>query len=173
VKDTYSVNFYGGPGTGKSRIAASVFAKLKFDNLNCELVREYAKEKTWEKNHMALNYQMYISSKQMYKMWVVANSVDVIVTDSPLLLGACYSSDDLLDKLLLREYRNYHNINIFLNRVNPYNPSGRNQTEEEAELLDLRIEMFLHDYKIPFDRINASLDQTDNIIKLIKSKIKK
>ena len=44
MKKTLVVNLLGAPGSGKSTIAASIFSKLKFQNLNVELVSEYAKE---------------------------------------------------------------------------------------------------------------------------------
>ena len=48
-------NFFSGPGAGKSTLAAAVFAKLKMLGVNCELVTEFAKDKTWEKNYTALS----------------------------------------------------------------------------------------------------------------------
>lgn len=49
------VNLFGQPGAGKSTLAAYTFAKLKMMNVNCELVTEFAKDKTWEKNFTALS----------------------------------------------------------------------------------------------------------------------
>ena len=48
-------NFFSGPGAGKSTLAAATFARLKMLNVNCELVTEFAKDKTWEKNFTALS----------------------------------------------------------------------------------------------------------------------
>ena len=45
----------GAPGAGKSTLAAYTFAKLKMMNVNCELVTEFAKDKTWEKNFTVLS----------------------------------------------------------------------------------------------------------------------
>ena len=41
---TKVLNLYGGPGVGKSTGAAYIFSMLKLAGINCELVREYAKE---------------------------------------------------------------------------------------------------------------------------------
>lgn len=49
------VNLFGQPGAGKSTLAAYTFAKLKMMNVNCELVTEFAKDKTWEKNFTVLS----------------------------------------------------------------------------------------------------------------------
>lgn len=52
---TICVNFFSGPGAGKSTLAAYVFSKLKMMGVNCELVSEFAKDKVWEKNNEALS----------------------------------------------------------------------------------------------------------------------
>ncbi len=46
--DTLVVNLLGGPGSGKSTTAADVFARLKWQDINCELVTEFAKDLVWE-----------------------------------------------------------------------------------------------------------------------------
>ena len=46
--DTLLVNFYAGPGTGKSSTMAGVFSELKWMGVNCEMAPEFAKEKVWE-----------------------------------------------------------------------------------------------------------------------------
>ena len=38
------VNFYAGPGSGKSTMAAAIFSRLKWKDVNCELVTEFAKD---------------------------------------------------------------------------------------------------------------------------------
>ena len=39
------VNLFAGPGTGKSTVAAQIFAHLKWQGFSCELVTEFAKER--------------------------------------------------------------------------------------------------------------------------------
>jgi len=133
-KKTTCVNFYAGPGAGKSTVAASVFAELKKNHVNCELITEFAKRKVWEGNIECLNNQLYITAKQQYLMWTVSKHVDVIVTDSPLLLGCIYGNDELLNKIIMREYDKYNNIDIFLRRNTdvPYQSNGRMQSLDEA-----------------------------------------
>lgn len=81
-----AVNFYGGPGTGKSTMAAAVFAELKSRGVNCELVTEYAKKKVWEEAYKVFEYQFYVCAKQAYHMFVVSKHVDIMVTDSPIIM---------------------------------------------------------------------------------------
>jgi len=133
------INFYGGPGSGKSTSATALFSQLKFMDINCEYVSEYAKDLTWAKRHNELDNQIYIFGKQYHKMHRL-KEVDIIVTDSPLLLSLIYSKGypfyDELKALVLKVNKSFDNINIFLNRTKKYNPSGRNQTAEESIQID-------------------------------------
>ena len=81
------VNLFGGPGTGKSTTAAGVFAKLKMQNINCELVQEFAKHVVWRGNFTTLNNQLYIFAKQHDRLFHLKDKVDIIITDSPTIMG--------------------------------------------------------------------------------------
>ena len=91
------VNLFGGPGCGKSTGAAYIFAKLKMAGVNAELVTEFAKDKTWERNSKALTCQPYVFGKQVYRIDRCADQVDVIVTDSPIVLSLLYNEDQNID----------------------------------------------------------------------------
>ena len=90
------INLFGGPGVGKSTGAAYVFSQLKMRGINCELVGEFAKDKVWEENWVALKNQAYIFGKQYYKIARCADQVDVVVTDSPVLLSLIYNDNPVL-----------------------------------------------------------------------------
>jgi broad-specificity NMP kinase len=90
MKNTLIVNFFGGPGTGKSTFASGVFSKLKHLNYNVEYVQEFAKKLTWEKNNLALDNQFYVSGTQSYFQNMLIGQVDAVITDSPLLIGLLY-----------------------------------------------------------------------------------
>lgn len=76
---------------------------------------------------------------------MLLGKVDVVVTDSPLLLGIVYSKR--LPRIINRVFRGmvkgifetFDNLNIFVNRVAPYDPSGRIHTEAEADALKQEI----------------------------------
>src|SRR3546814_15130333 len=58
------LNFFAGPGAGKSTTTAQVFADLKKKNLNVELVTEYAKDLVWEdRMNVLLEDQLYILAR--------------------------------------------------------------------------------------------------------------
>jgi hypothetical protein len=84
------VNLFGGPGCGKSTGAAYVFSRLKEAGVNVELVTEFAKDLTWDKSD-ALNDQLYMFANQFHRLYRCKRSgVDIVVTDSPLLLSNLY-----------------------------------------------------------------------------------
>ena len=148
--NTLFVNLYGGPGSGKSTTAARVFSDLKSEGYNAELVTEYAKELVWGDSLGALEFQPYVTSKQAYRQYrLLKAGLEVVVTDSPLLLGAIYQGwgcDKSWEVFLVRLYRRFNNLNIFIERDprrHLYNPSGRLQTEMEAIEVDMRIKEFL------------------------------
>ena len=84
------VNLFGAPGAGKSTGAAYIFSQLKIKSVNVELVTEFAKDMTWEKNKKALTNQIYMLGNQLQRIYRCQDEVDVIVTDSPLLLNILY-----------------------------------------------------------------------------------
>ena len=162
------VNFFAGPGSGKSTLAAATFARLKMLNVNCELVTEFAKDKTWEKNFTALSNQIYVFAKQYFRMDRCADKVDVLITDSPLALSPYYNKDPDIHKplceLAKRIADKFNNINYFVKRVKKYNPVGRNQTEEESNHISVELKNMLKDYDIQFTEINGDIMSVDKIV---------
>lgn len=53
-KQPLVVNLWGGPGCGKSTLAAELFVTLKKSNIEVALVNEYAQELIHEDRHMVL-----------------------------------------------------------------------------------------------------------------------
>lgn len=174
------VNLFGSPGTGKSTGAAYIFSKLKMAGINAELVTEFAKDKVWEETHAPFENQLYMLAKQYFRITRCENKVDVIITDSPILLSLIYNNDKErlgkdFDSLVKHLFRYYNNYNVMLKRVKPYNPVGRFQTEEESNKLSGKIENMLLDLGIPYFSFNSNIDGyneiADNIIsKLLKKK---
>ena len=110
------VNLFGAPGSGKSTGAAYIFSQLKIAGVNAELVTEFAKDKVWENNEEVFKNQAYIFGEQSFKMSRCRDKVDVIVTDSPLLLSALYNSDEILgeefNNVVYRVFNSYENMNF-------------------------------------------------------------
>ena len=150
--NTLLINLYAGPGTGKSSTMAGVFSELKWRGVNCEMAPEFAKEKVWEGSLGILQNQIYVFGKQLHAIHRVMGKVDVVITDSPLLLSLIYGKDqgDAFKNLVLDVYKRYNTLNIFLKRHKAYNPAGRLQTEEKAKKIDQDLLDLLSEYELPF-----------------------
>ncbi len=150
-KNNLVVSLYGGPGSGKSTVCADLFARLKWKGVNCEMALEYAKDKCWEKSTNTLENQLYVFGKQHHRIWRLHTQVDIVITDSPLLLSLIYKRDpcDVFTSLVFKEYNKFTNINFFINRKKDYNPSGRLQTLEGAKEIDTKIKNLLNKFNIP------------------------
>lgn len=177
MKKPLIVNLAGAPGSGKSTGAAYIFSKLKMLGINAELVTEFAKDKVWEDAHAVFENQLYMLAKQYFRITRCENKVDVIITDSPILLSLVYNTDkerlgDSFEKLVIHLHNYYNSINYFLKRIKPYNPVGRFQTERESDLLSAQIKEIFFDVGVQFKEINGDVEGYESIISDILDKIK-
>jgi tRNA uridine 5-carbamoylmethylation protein Kti12 len=143
---TSIINFFGGPGAGKSTTAAGLFSLMKQQGISCELAHETAKIFTWEERKKALACQPYIFGKQLMQIERLVGQVDFVISDSPLLLSAHYSAKYYPESWInaVKDiYNNFDNINFLLMREKEYVPIGRNQTKEEAIVIDQDITQML------------------------------
>lgn len=169
------VNLYGAPGAGKSTGAAYIFSKLKMLGINAELVTEFAKDKVWEESKAVFQNQAYIFGKQYFRISRVDGKVDVVITDSPILLSAFYNSDPTLgkefDTFVTKVSKSYDSMNLFINRVKPYNPAGRFQTEAESDKLAGDLRQFLREHDVPCEEYCGSVEDYDTIVYKIATKV--
>lgn len=168
--ETLVVNLFGAPGAGKSTGAAYVFSKLKLRGINAELVTEFAKDKTWEGSFEPLGNQAYIFGEQSERISRLIGKVNVIVTDSPLLLSLIYNQSeprDEFDKYVLSVFRKYYNMNFFLNRTKVYHTAGRNQTKEESDAISVDIIGVLDHCDIPYECVDGNEDGYEYILSKI------
>lgn len=164
------VNFFGGPDSGKSTMAAAVYSQLKFQEINCECVQEYAKDKVWEESYGVLKDQIYVFAKQQHRLKRLDGKIDIALMDSPLLLSAIYDAtkNHLFHRLILQEFEKYTNLNYFLQRHTQYHPVGRVHSEEQALQKDNEILALLENHHIPFTVLNSGEASVQKIIKIIK-----
>lgn len=170
---TKVINLYGGPGTGKSTNAARLFAALKDEGREVELVTEYAKDLVWEERHKTFDDQVYIFAKQYHRIQRLIGKVEFIVTDSPILLSTIYDPDSSVNlcNLVLECYEKCDNVNYFLTRIKEYRENGRMQTFEEAKEIDQRILNMLNDFDISYNVIEGSAWGINRIIKRINNEL--
>jgi DNA helicase HerA-like ATPase len=171
---TLVINLFGGPGSGKSTVASSIFSELKWNGVNCELATEYAKDKVWERSTSVLDDQIYVFGKQHHRIFILNNEVDVIVTDSPFLLSVIYDSEKrpTLKKLVIEEFLKFNNMNFFLKRSKDYNPLGRLQTEDGAKFIDNKVNELLIESGVGFKTIPSTKESVNIIVSHIMDGIK-
>jgi len=151
-KQVIVVNLLGGPGTGKTILASEVFAKLKRNFVKCDISHEYIKRKLREQATKVVQNQIYIFGKQQFQLFSMKDSVDVIITDSPLVFSAIYDTTACpeLKAIILKEFRKYKNLNYYLKRNDnvPYEEEGRYQDLTGAKLVDDKVKVFLDENQI-------------------------
>lgn len=174
MKNTLVVNLFSGPGAGKTSMMAGIFAELKWREIDCEIAPEFAKELVWDKSLHLLDNQFYVSAEQYQRVKRLYGKVDVIITDSPLLLGHVYDKDNdvILQQLLYNRFCEFNSANYVITRFKRYNKNGRVQTEEQAKEIDYKISNLLNTYNIQYTTIDGNRESTvivaDQICKLIK-----
>jgi len=173
MKETLVVNAFGGPGSGKSSICADIFAKLKWLDINCEMSREFAKDKVWEGSNNVLDDQLYIFGKQHHRTYILNDKVDVIISDSPLLMSITYNKEDadVFSPLVIRKFNKFNNLNFFISRRKKFNPKGRLQNLEESIALDNKIINLLDSTNTPYEIIEGNPTNADYIVEKIMEKI--
>ena len=170
MRKTVIVNLYGAPGAGKSTGSAYIFGQLKMNNISVELVREFVKDKIYEKSEGVFNDQVYILGKQHFRQTNVKGNVDVIITDCPLIVQAYYTDKykfpyaDELRQLVLKLYSLENNINYFVNRDKPYNPDGRFQTESDSDSISDNLKEYLDNLGIEYKEINGNITDYDSVV---------
>lgn len=167
---TLVVNFYGGPSTGKSTTCAHVFAELKWRGWNCEMALEYAKDKVWEGSLDLLDNQMYVFGKQYHRIHRLLNKVDIILTDSPLLLSFIYGKHMPKDflTLVLNQHKQLNTLDIFLERQKKFQQAGRLQNEEQSRQIDAQLLKVLEDTRTFYHTFPAIRDSIEEIIARIE-----
>lgn len=162
------VNLFGVPGAGKSTGAAYIFSKLKMRGIEAELITEFAKDKVWKNSEKAFQNQAYIFGQQSFRISRMENEVDIVITDSPLLLSAFYNTNPVLGEsfndVVANVFHSYNNINYLLTRVKPYHAKGRLQTEEESDALAEPMKQLLNKYNVLYTQIPGDISGYDAIV---------
>ena len=160
------INFIGEPGAGKSWAAWYISAKLKQNGFKVEYLSEFAKSKLYEHSEKVFTCEPYIFGKQLYKMHSMSDEVDIIITDSPIILPHFYEKDEqakeLLKQLELYHFNQFNNLNICLMRDHDYKKEGRFQTEAQAEQLHNEMMDFLMKNHIDYYSFFTSHIETEH-----------
>lgn len=172
----FVVNFFGGPGCGKSTLAAGLFYSLKRGQIPCEYVQEYIKTKIYEGSQSLLNDQLMIVANQNHNLNSVYDKVLLTITDSPILLSMIYNkyyTKASFNQVVLNAYNKYNNINYFVRRssVN-FDESGRLHTLKDSIALDKEILQLLDLNSIPYHVVDQTSTNAE-IINILLNEIDK
>lgn len=175
---TLVVNLIGGPGTGKSILAAEIFATLKRDGITCDVAWEYIKRKLRENALKVVQSQIYLFGKQQFQLFTMKDELEVIVTDAPLLLFSYYDKTrcPYLKEMVINEYKKYNNLLYFIERDLSvgYETEGRYQDLEGAKQVDIELKAFLDENNIQYQVIKGiGSDSLQTVVKDIKLKIQR
>ena len=175
-KECLVVNLIGGPGTGKSILAAEVFSSLKRDGITCDVAWEYIKRKLREKALKVVQSQIYIFGKQQFQLFTMKDEVEVVITDAPLLLFSYYDKTrcPYLKDMVINEYKEYNNLLYFIERDLSvgYETEGRYQDLDGAKQVDVELKAFLDENGIQYKTIKGiGSDSLETVLKDIKTKL--
>jgi len=173
------INLFGGPGIGKSSIAAGIFYKLKRKHISCNNPYEFPKTLAWDNNIPAIKDQLYVFANQHRGIAQSYGKVDYIIIDSPILFSKIYHSyytegypaefyGESFHQMILELHNKYDNINILLERADGvHNEDERFQNYEESLLIDDLCKKILDENNIPYHTVKVGKNTVKDIIKLL------
>lgn len=177
---TKIINLFGGPGVGKSSIAAGLLYELKKKHISCDAPYEFPKVLAWEENHSAIKDQLYVFANQHRGIVQSFGKVDYIIMDSPILLSLIYKNyyngleypsvlyTELFDEMVLGIHNKYENLNVVLKRgEGVHNEKERYQDLEKSIQLDYMIQQTLDTHLIPYTEVSLNENTLEVILKLI------
>ena len=176
------INFFGGPGIGKSTQSAGLFTEMKKHHMDVELTYEFPKIVAWEENYSAVKDQFYITANQHRNISRLYGKVKYIIVDSPIILGMVYKErynkepdypamfyDEHFDNFLINLFKKYDSLNILLTRNDEtYDENGRFQNLQESKEIDMEIKQKLFSNNLPFIEFNVNTNTHMDIFKYIK-----
>ena len=151
------VNFYGGPGCGKSSMALGVTSICKWRGIEAEYVPEVPKDLVYEENWNVLENQLKVLGDQWQRIHRLVKHRKIIVTDSPIIIQTLYNKKYIpeFNAMVTALHNTFPSLNYLLTRKKEYDPAGRYQTEEQAKDLDVVALNRLMQFKIPYTVIDG------------------
>lgn len=175
------INFFGGPGIGKSTQSAGLFTEMKKNHRDVELTFEFPKIIAWEENFSAIKDQFYVTANQHRNISRLYGKVRYIIVDSPIILGMVYKNiyndspeypskfyGDSFDDFIIDLFKKYNSLNILLKRDDStYDENGRFQNLQESKNIDQVIKTRLLGSGIPFVEFNVNVNTPVEIFNYI------
>jgi nicotinamide riboside kinase len=175
MKETLVINLIGGPCSGKSTVAAELFARLKKMGIKTELVSEYIKDRIYEENKTMPNNQIAIFGMEHYNISNKIGKVEVIVHDGSYINNIIYKTEynKEFDDLIISEYKKFNNLDFFIKRGNiEFESYGRIHNLKQSKELDRIIKETYDNYGLTYIEVE-SRDAVDKIIPIVLKKLNK
>ena len=155
---TLVVNLFGGPSSRKSTMCGGIFFDLKTMGINCEIATEHAKDIIYDKDLDSIHDQIYLFGNQFHRINRLLGEVDVILTDSPLLLQPIYDKykRPTFEKLVIEEHKKLRNYNVVLKRSGKHDPKGRIHNLTQSVEIDRRILDLLDKYNECYETFDGT-----------------
>jgi len=182
------IGLMGAPGTGKSTLAAYVYAMLKDEGFDGDLVTEYIREHiNRHKQVPSITFQSVVYERQLEKEKILPDGLDFLVTDSPHILSYIYASlyidyndvnqvellGDLYMKFLRESRTAYDLVYVLEHNFKPNMKDGvRYQTSKEMKILKKGIPNFLDMHKVKYKILDKNLS-TKERAKIVVKDVKK
>lgn len=117
--------------------AINQYEKLAAKRIGTPMEEQYKQE--LERHKAALE------KLQNHRVQRLIGKVDVVVTDSPAILGAMYlkQPNAEFERSIISDFNKQHNFNLFINRGVTFQQTGRIHNLEESKAIDNKIKEFL------------------------------
>jgi len=174
------INLFGGPGIGKSGIAAGITYKMKKKHIKVNNPYEFPKKLAWDNNIPAISDQLYVFANQHRGIAECYGKVDYIVIDSPILFSTIYHRyytkgypaemyGKVFHDMVIDLHRRYSSINILLERgVTIHNDDERFQNYKQSVEIDTLCKNVLDETKSPYHTVKVGDKSVKDIMKIIK-----
>ena len=156
---TIFINLVGGPGCGKSTVAAGLYSALKKGPMTVEFLREPIQRHILQNDTLIMSSQIPLFGEDLLQLQSVNGKVDVCIRDTSLLNNIVYDVEDnqLFHALVLQEYKKFTNIDFFINREDvPFEEYGRIHNYEQSLALDRRVKDVYRYANIPLLEVNTT-----------------
>ncbi len=163
------INIYGGPGVGKSTLAARIYSDLRRRLSSIELVQEVVKQYVYAGRTLKPWDYVHIFGQQFEAEHLpLSAGVKTIITDSPLFLQCIYADrcdspvyEPLVDicRMFDKEY-SVMNLLVLHSKATPYETLGRWQDKDGASKVGKIIKDALDTHLIDYIPINP-MDDSD------------
>jgi hypothetical protein len=167
---------FAGPGVGKSTTAARIFYELNIKGYDIELIQEYVKAWAYQGRTPVSYDQNYLFSKQLKSEDETLRNLQLVVTDSPLLLNAAYAHYNKFpgSENLIATAKKFDSeflpLNLFIDRTVDYVQKGRYHDLTQAIEFDNYLIDFLS-HRLEHSLQHVTVNNFDEIISLIEENI--